>query len=553
MHKIILLQVLSGVMVALGQPAFFPALGLLASIMGFSLFWKSLDLMNSNKSFKVSFIWFFLVQLIQLSWLVSLEYQGFYILILYVFLSAGMALQFACLTFILWKSFRLESPTLLAIAALWTLFEWSRFYVVCGFAFNCIGVLLSGSYIPLQMASLFGVLGMSFWVMFTNLLGFKMLRFFSKANLWKWIIVFTIPYLYGFLHVTYHDSIQSKEKEYSVLLIHPSLTPSQKDLLRDREDEFILPLKQWERILKWVSQEKYGSLDLIVLPEAVVPFGFDQYIYRKEEVHSIFFQYFGEAVKNSFPRGKEPFGFLGNVSNAYILQTISNFFSSVVLAGLDYEDENGLFYNSMFCFQKGEFSPVRYDKRVLLPLAEYMPFTFLQSLSDYYGISNFFTKGKSSKIFSGKMSISPSICYEELFPMLVREGRKKGANLFVNITNDGWYPFSKLSEQHFTQGLIRSVENGVPLVRSCNIGVTAAVDSLGRSIAAFSEKEGGFLFVKVPSYHYKTVFLFVGEKGLVVICCVFMGIGFFAFFIRTSLSLTDRSKIDLDENGENSR
>lgn len=534
MYRIIFLPLVSGFCVALGQPAFFPVLGLLASAIGFSLFWRALDSISENKIFRASFGWFFLVQLVQLSWLVSLEYQGTYILILYVGLSAGMALQFAFLTKKLWKTPCLDGVALLALTGLWTLFEWMRLYVFCGFAFNFVGVLLSGSIFSLQLASLFGVLGMSFWVILTNLLGLKVLRVFSLNNLLKWLIVAAVPYLYGSLHIVYHDSIAVKKNEYAVLLVQPSLTPSKKDLLKGRAGEFIPPLKQWERMVEWISAEKHQLLDLLAFPEAVVPFGLNQYIYRKEEVNSIFLRHFGEEVERCFPIGKEPFSLFGKVSNAYVLQTIANFFNTTVLAGLDYEEGDGFFYNSMFCFQPaGEF-PLRYDKRVLLPLAEYMPFSFLSSLSQYYGITDFFSKGSQAVVFPGAVAVGPSICYEELFSSLMRESKKKGADLFVNISNDGWYPFSRLSEQHFTQGLIRSVENGIPLVRACNIGITGAVDCFGRVVALLQDREEGCLFVKVPSAQYKTGFSFWGEAPLVAFSCLFVLIGCFKFFPRNS-------------------
>ena len=161
---------------------------------------------------------------------------------------------------------------------------------------------------------------------------------------------------------------------------------------------------------------------------------------------------------------------------------------------------------------------MRYDKRILLPLAEMLPCEWLQPLSRLYGITSFFTKGMGPQVIDG---ILPSICYEELFSHLFVKGCKQGGLLCVNITNDGWYPKSVLAEQHFTQGLLRAVEIGRPLVRACHTGITAGVDALGRLVRRLETCEGA-LVVCVPKQIYITLFSFYGDLPLLVFCfCVF--------------------------------
>ena len=186
-----------------------------------------------------------------------------------------------------------------------------------------------------------------------------------------------------------------------------------------------------------------------------------------------------------------------------------------------------------------------------------MPFSFLTVLSQYYGIKEFFTQGAKSEVFSDFFLISPSICYEELFPSLMREGRKAGAKLFVNLSNDGYYPSSRLPMQHFTQGLVRAVENGVPLIRACNTGVTGAVDSLGRVIGKLEDKKGnverisGCLLVQVPKDCHITGFVLWGEKPLIIACffCVFIALARSSWKKRIFYSFREE-EIELDENGE---
>ncbi|MBM3199054.1 MAG: hypothetical protein FJZ58_07390, partial [Chlamydiae bacterium] len=164
------------------------------------------------------------------------------------------------------------------------------------------------------------------------------------------------------------------------------------------------------------------------------------------------------------------------------------------------------------------------------PLAESLPWRGLKRLTHLYGVEEFFSHGKSSVLLD-EIAI-PSICYEELFSYTAREGRSQGGSLLINVTNDGWYPNSTLPEQHFTQGLIRSVENGVPLVRACNSGVTAAVDSLGRVVARLGEKgescqfQSGVLFAHLSSKEYTTIFSICGDIPVLLICSVFVFLNF---------------------------
>ncbi len=547
------LQLISLLIVALGQPAFFSGLGPFAASIGLALHWKALDEFSFKKIGRVSFFWFFCVQLIQLAWMVRLEYQGIYILFLYILLSAGLALQFAFLTKVVYKVPRLNFLYMGAIAGLWTLFEWSRLHVLCGFAFNFLGISLSCTSISLQMASLFGILGMSFWVVLANLAAFRLFRKPSISHGATLAAFILLPCLYGFFHIRYHDVGSGAEKR-TALLVQTSLTPSQKYSLKGRESEFIYPMQQWERALQTIALYKDAAIDLLVLPEAFVPYGLDMYIYQVEEVQDLFKRCFGERVSSFFPPIEEPFAIGKRASNAYILQTLAGVFRAPTLAGLDYQDRVGDFYNSAFCFEPDRaVFPKRYDKRVLLPLAECMPFSCLTALSKYYGIKDFFTQGKQAEVFAlgDSLLLSPSVCYEELFPSLMREGRKRGAELFVNLSNDGWYPSSKLPMQHFTQGLIRSVENGVPSIRACNTGVTGAVDALGRVVEVLRGVNGdvehvsGCLLVKVPKEHHVTGFVLWGEIPLILGSFFLLVLGLLKFFKERG-----PSEIDLDENGK---
>ena len=193
-----------------------------------------------------------------------------------------------------------------------------------------------------------------------------------------------------------------------------------------------------------------------------------------------------------------------------------------MVIGLDDSDEaTGENYNAAFHLIPHKIAINRYEKRVLLPLAEYLPFSFLKPLVARYGITDFFTHGKESKVFEGRYPLNISICYEECFSHLIREGKLGGAKLFVNVTNDAWYPSSRLHLTHFAHGKLRAIENGVPLVRACDTGVTAAVDSLGRTVGQLGQEnlelQRGALVVEVQLYTYSTLYTFLGDYLIVAL------------------------------------
>ena len=115
---------LSWTIVAFGQPAWVPILAPFAACIGYALFWRNLSQFSSNQTkFIYSSFWFLCVQLIQLSWMTSIEFQGLYILAVYAILCVALGLQFGVISILVGRI-----PHV-AVAALWTLLEWSRLYV----------------------------------------------------------------------------------------------------------------------------------------------------------------------------------------------------------------------------------------------------------------------------------------------------------------------------------------------------------------------------------------------------------------------------------------
>jgi len=132
---------------------------------------------------------------------------------------------------------------------------------------------------------------------------------------------------------------------------------------------------------------------------------------------------------------------------------------------------------------KGEIVS-RYDKMHLVPFGEYVPLKrllfFAESLTRQVGD---FMPGTEYAISPlDQHRISTAICYESIFPALVRQFVRRGSELIVVITNDGWFGESSAPFQHLRMGIVRSVENRRYMVRAANTGITAIIDPYGRII-----------------------------------------------------------------------
>ena len=539
MGNFLLLGISSLLLVGLGQPGWIPHFAPLAGAFGYALFWRAFLIFPSKKKrFLAAAVWFALVQSIQLSWMTSYEYQGIYILFVYAFLMGALGVQFGLLSLLIPRERGLCLPRLLMLASVWTLFEWVRYLVICGFTFNPTGLALGTTLLSIQFAALWGVLGLSFWVMLTNGFAFNLLV--TKKGAIAWLGVALFPYLFGWGHLAVHQEASRKAPKLDVALVQTGLLPSQKVPLSGRIDSFVHPFDQWRSIFSLLKEPQKDRFDIIALPEAALPFLFDQPIYPLEGVERLVQEVLGEC---SLPPLESTLVTTGSegifVSNAYIAQLLANHFKAEVVAGFDgYDPIQKKYFNAAFHLLPSGKTLQRYDKRMLMPVAEYLPYRWAEKLAASYGITEFFEPGKEAKVFQGKVPFSISICYDETFPHLVREGRVNGSTLFITLTNDNWYPESRLPKQHFDLGRLRTVENGVALLRAGNSGITGGVDSLGRIVTKLgnggaSDWEAGIATGQMSTYHYWTPYVFWGNSGILIIS--FFLISLFLFLEKRKL------------------
>ncbi len=545
-----LLLCFSFFLVAFGQPANIWWFGLLSACGGYACFWRVLLSMPKKVGrFCVATGWFAAVQIVQLSWATSHPYLYIYIILLLAALLMGFQWGITAL-WIVPETFQRFS-SILFLAGLWIILEWSRLFFMSGFPFNPIGLSLTGSIYPLQLASVGGIFLLSFCVILINLLGLCAWIFWSKRILWlTFASAALMPYIFGAWQIYRHDkNFQSDiHQPLSVLLVQTVFPVEQKLTFQNHEEAGQFVVEEWQQILKLLSPYRTGQLDLILFPENLVPYGTYGLIFPLQSAKDLFTRIFGEESISSLPPLKFPYadfvqtekGVQWLVNNAFFSQGLANLFKAHLIIGLEDHLYRGDIieesYSAALHFQPDNLEINRYEKRVLVPMGEYIPFESCRELAAKYGVYGSFTAGLQARLFNGKIPLGPSICYEEAFGHLMRDNRVKGAEMLVNLTNDGWYPHSVLPQQHFDHARLRTVENGVPLVRACNTGITGGIDSLGRIVGIWgntpeeSQELPGAIKLEMPTYHYSTLYTFWGDYF--VISIAFLSL-FYAFVRRS--------------------
>jgi apolipoprotein N-acyltransferase len=159
-------------------------------------------------------------------------------------------------------------------------------------------------------------------------------------------------------------------------------------------------------------------------------------------------------------------------------------------------------YNSVYVIDHNGAILAKYDKLHLVPFGEYLPF---QDTLERLGLTQlahipggFVPGARRLKIaLPGAPEVLPLICYEIIFPgEAIPPGERPG--WLLNVTNDAWFGMSPGPYQHFQQARVRAVEEGLPLVRAANNGISAVVDPLGRIVASLPLGQDGILDTALP-------------------------------------------------------
>ncbi|HEX5228969.1 MAG TPA: apolipoprotein N-acyltransferase [Bryobacteraceae bacterium] len=311
-----------------------------------------------------------------------------------------------------------------AVAALWTGIE--RTHGTFGFAWLDLGNAGIDMALPLRVAPVIGVYGLSFlFALMSAVIAFLILRRGRRHVYWLAVIpaLLLLPDLPG------HE-----EPHETALVVQPNINP---------EQEWTYASFAAERE-KLIRESLVSPEQLVIWPESPAPL----YFYRDPEFHR-------QAME------------VAQMDHAYFL------FGTVAAT------HEGAPLNSAVLLRPDGSVVDRYDKINLVPFGEFVPkiFGFVNRVTQEAGD---FAPGNRIVVFPmGAQKLGTFICYESVFPDEVRQFARGGANLLVNISNDGYFGKSAAREQHLEIARMRAVENDRWLIRATNDGITATVDPAG--------------------------------------------------------------------------
>ena len=158
------------------------------------------------------------------------------------------------------------------------------------------------------------------------------------------------------------------------------------------------------------------------------------------------------------------------------------------------------FFNSMLTLDRSGLIGASYDKFHLVPFGEYVPFHSFGPIAAATAGLGAFTAGPGPRSLHipGLPPLSPLICYEVIFPHHVADPADR-PHLLVNITNDAWYGKTAGPHQHFAIARMRAIEEGVPLLRVANTGISAIVDAYGRTLNYLPLGTEGNIDAQIPT------------------------------------------------------
>ena len=205
------------------------------------------------------------------------------------------------------------------------------------------------------------------------------------------------------------------------------------------------------------------------------------------------------------------------------------------------EGQNSAIHNSAVLVSPDGTLSGRYDKMHLVPFGEYLPFPNLFSFAGGLTkeVGQFEPGFSRTPLDAGQQKLGVFICYESIFPDEVRQFANRGAQVFVNISNDGWYGDSGAYAQHLNQTRMRAIENDRWILSATNTGVTASIDPWGRVAARIPRKQRTVLLAPYGLSSITTFYARHGDWFAYACAIISMGVllsclPFFQTFFKTS-------------------
>ncbi|WP_298260822.1 apolipoprotein N-acyltransferase [Bradyrhizobium sp.] len=426
----------------------------------------------------------FLVDAKTFAWLMPFAVLG-----LPAYLALFMALGFA-LARLFWTR---DASRVIALAAGLTMSEWLRGHALTGFPWNTLGYALTEPLVLAQTASLIGLWGLTFLAVAVFASPAVLIDGSSRERK-PWIApAFALVAL---LAMTIFGGIRLNQHP-TVMLSGPKLRIMQPNLQQDARFNYSAKAEVMKKYLA-LSDRASGpqstgmrDVNILIWPESAFPF----FLTREPDAMA--------QIADLLPKGT-------------VLVT-----GSVRAPDVPPGTRIRRAYNSVYVIDHDGSVLSVYDKLHLVPFGEFLPFQDwmekigFEQLTKVQGGFIPGTHRRSMNIPNAPRML-PLICYEAIFPGDVVE-RHDRPGWIVNVTNDGWFGISTGPYQHLQQARMRAVEQGLPLVRAANTGISAVIDPMGRIVARLGLGLEGVLDSGLPAAIPPTIYARAGDIPILII------------------------------------
>lgn len=464
----------------------------------FGLFWALLrkEQAGAQKTFWISWAFFAVVEFFWLDFASFTEVHGYLLFVLRLLFSLWCGLEFAVWTlFSLPRAYSLGRCFVLALC--FAVIESLRLFVWGGLPYGQVGIAMASCLLSLQFASIGGVFILSFWLVFTNLLFFRFLCF--KGGSAAAFSAFVLPLVFGACRIAaYGLDIEHADKAYFTLVktkVYPNLSFFvHKEVKAPKE-----PLEQ----LRFYFEPLFGQKKVqerVIFPEGIFSIDIHKKSLAMADVENFLIETFPLKKIQEAKRIVENGDLISLLEACRIISILLD--REIFFGGFRREQERS--YNTLAYLFPGEKEEQLYDKRHLVPFAEYLPFACLQKWVQLRGVHRFFTQGEKNAPFKGSLVVAPVICFEEQFRDSFSRYLSFDPDLYLAVSDECWLDQDRFAELRFLHIKIRAVESGRSIIRLSNFGKSGVVDPLGREVALVSCEQGQegvcFLNAAVPMY-----------------------------------------------------
>ena len=327
----------------------------------------------------------------------------------------------------------------------------------------------------IQQASVYGLYGLSLWLVLLNMAIYKLLRARKLPYAIAAVLIFCAPLVFGAIRM----KSQPDGHRVVVGIVQPDIDPNLKFTRELRDKTFSRLLDLSARCVEYARVRYSAPCDIIIWPESATP---------------IF-------LKSANVFQKKIFAFVDSVQTPLLSGTPI------------YDQDHKNIYNGAVLLEPGSVLRQEYRKVHLVPFGEHIPYDRYIPLFRKIDLGEGdYDPGFDYTVFRLKnAAFSCLVCFESIFPELSRRFVREGAGFLVNITNDGWFGRISGSQQHNDMAILRAVENGVPLVRCANTGISMVTDEYGRILGTCGLFKEDILVREIYVDHARTVYNTVGD------------------------------------------